>query len=76
MVKELCLVGCNQSDYVSMYHVFHESGLKKCVFKQNNYLNMVEGVWVRVSPAYLGSQSWVGWDQGHAGVVGGEGAKN
>ena len=60
MVKELCLVGCNQSDYVLMYRVLHESGLKKCVFKQNNYANMVESVCVRVSPVSLGSQSWVG----------------
>ena len=69
-------MGCNQSDYVSMYRVFHESGLKKYIFKQNNYSNMVEGVWVRFPPASSGSQSWVEWGQGYAGGVGGEGAKN
>ena len=37
---------------------------------------MVESVWVRVSPASLGSQSWVGHHQGQAGEVRGGGAKN
>ena len=31
---------------------------------------------MRVSPASLGSQSWVGCDQGHTGRVGGQGAEN
>ena len=31
---------------------------------------------MRVSPSSLGSRSWVGWDQGHTGGVGGEGAEN
>ena len=31
---------------------------------------------MRVSPSSLGSQSWVGCDQGHTGGVGGGGAQN
>ena len=75
MFKELCLVGCKQPDYVLMNRVFHSSGLNKCVFKQNSFVNMVKNVWGRVSSASLGSRLWVGWDQGHAGGVEGEGAE-
>ena len=28
--------------------------MKDCVFKKNNYEDLAEGVWVRISPAILG----------------------
>ena len=55
---------------VSLEHI------EKCVFKKNNYTNMVEIVWVRVSPASLGSQSWAGHHQGWTGGAEGKKVEN
>ena len=76
MVKKLWLVGCDLSVCVSMHRVFPQSGLNKCVFKQNNYEDMEAGVWVRISPPTLGSPSWVGHHEGWTGRVEGRKAKN
>ena len=69
-------MGCDPKDCVSMHRVFPQSGLKECVFKKNNYEDMAEGVWVRISPASLDSQSWVEHRQGYTGGVEGKKVEN
>ena len=76
MDKELCLVGCNQLDHLSMYCVYRESGLKKYAFRENNYGQMGQGRCVEVSSARFCSHSWVGHHQGQTSEGRGGGAKN
>ena len=63
-----------------MYHegavCFVEVASIRGFSKKNDYACMLQSGRVRVSHASLGSQSWVGCDQGYTGGVGGQVAEN